>query len=187
MKKKQNTNIKKHEISGSRRRPPKKTPRMTSRRLPGTLREPPGRARRSPRGAKAAKSCIPKNLHSSYCGGGSEIPRLNPRLARAGKLMVYFAVAYFGRIAPAGRFPYSNRLIFKIPEKGQQRRTSRAPFVIFGPLFCRFWPRRGWSQTKGQGSNSHLAPRGYKKSPKQNQQQQHNIVSQNSKCPQYSR
>ena len=45
---------KKHAMSGSRRRPPKKAPKMTSRRLPGTLREPPGRARRGPRGAKRA-------------------------------------------------------------------------------------------------------------------------------------
>ena len=51
---KRRTIIKKHEISGSRRRPPKKAPKMTSRRLPGTLREPPGRARRGPRGAKRA-------------------------------------------------------------------------------------------------------------------------------------
>ena len=51
---KRQTIIKKHEISGSRRRPPKKAPKMTSRRLPGTLREPPGRARRGPRGAKRA-------------------------------------------------------------------------------------------------------------------------------------
>ena len=51
---KKTNNHQKHEISGSRRRPPKKAPKMTSRRLPGTLREPPGRARRGPRGAKRA-------------------------------------------------------------------------------------------------------------------------------------
>ena len=42
---------KKHEISGSRRRPPKKASKMTCR---SPLREPPGRARRGPRGAKRA-------------------------------------------------------------------------------------------------------------------------------------
>ena len=44
---KRQTIMKQHEISGSRRRPPKKAPNMTSRRLPGTLREPPGK--RAPR------------------------------------------------------------------------------------------------------------------------------------------
>ena len=53
-------NHQKPEISGSRRRPPKKAPKMTSRRLPGTLREPPGRARRGPRAAKRAPRMPPQ-------------------------------------------------------------------------------------------------------------------------------